>query len=277
MEVDDNGKPDMSTIIPFIDGGTEGLKGQARVILPRVTSCFECSLDMFPPQKAYPMCTIADTPRLPEHCISYASLLQWPQAFPDRKLDTDNPEDIRWVYERAAERAEQHKIAGVTYMLTMGVVKNIIPAVASTNAIIAAACVNEALKLVTYAGQTLNTYLMYMGSQGVYSQTFEVAQVAGCIVCGSQHRTFEIPSTTTLRSFIEDILMGGDVRASKPSVTAVKSVLFMQKPPALRKQTEGNLDKALGELCPNGDELTVTDPAWSGGALMVTLRFTAAA
>lgn len=84
---------------PLIDGGTEGwsvrsgftvagddcslgFKGQARVILPSVSSCYECSLDMLNKPTAFPICTIANTPRLPEHCIEWASVLEWPRVFP---------------------------------------------------------------------------------------------------------------------------------------------------------------------------------------------------
>jgi ubiquitin-activating enzyme E1 C len=127
-----------------------GFKGQSRVIIPGVTSCYECSLDMLTKKTAYPICTIANTPRLPEHCIEWASVLMWPKHFPgsinigcmliydaDQKMDGDNPEHIQWLYDTALKRAEEFKITGVTYSLTQGVVKNIIPAIASTNAVIA--------------------------------------------------------------------------------------------------------------------------------------------
>jgi len=61
---------------------SEGFRGQARVIIPTQSSCYECSLDMLAKRTVYPVCTIATTPRLPEHCIEWASVLEWPRLFP---------------------------------------------------------------------------------------------------------------------------------------------------------------------------------------------------
>lgn len=131
----------------FLIAGTEGFKGNARVILPGMSACIECTLDLYPPQINFPLCTIANTPRLPEHCIEYVKLILWPKENPfNLPLDGDDTQHISWIYEKSLERAAQFNIPGVTYRLVQGVVKHIIPAVASTNAVIAGICTTEVTK-----------------------------------------------------------------------------------------------------------------------------------
>ena len=213
VRFDESGAVDGGSVIPLIDGGTEGFGGQARVFLPRLTSCFECSLPSMPPQQGFAVCTIRNIPRLPEHCILYALKVEWPllESFTsptqftlaDRAqtsggggggdehapaavaLDKDDAAHMSWLYERAQLRAQQFGIGGVTYALTMQVVKNIIPAIASTNALIAAACVNECWKIRTNAALRLDNYFMYVTT---HSTAHSTLRAVGWTECSSHSR-----------------------------------------------------------------------------------------
>lgn len=269
VQKDESGDIDPSTIIPFIDGGTEGFKGQARVIIPKCTSCFECSLELFTPTNAFPYCTIAETPRIPEHCIAYAYILEWDRNFPGKKLDTDSPDDLNWVYETALARGKKFGIEGVTYFKTKGVVKNIIPAVASTNAIIAAACVNEAIKLISFCSQSLNNYFMYMGNEGLYTHTYEHERKLSCPVCSdaADERLLTLSSTSTLSDLLKSLAEDPSLQLKHPSVVSETATLYMQAPKSLEAALRPNLEKCLSDLFCDGELLTVTDPVFENIAL----------
>jgi len=275
VQFDEDGDIIGESLIPFIDGGTEGFRGQARLVLPRITACFECSLDSFPPQKSFPMCTIAETPRMPEHCIAYAMVMQWEREFPTRKVDSDSPTDLEWIYQRALERATTFGIEGVTYFKTKGVVKNIIPAIASTNAIISAACVLEAFKLVTLASQSLNTYLMYMGKEGCYSHTFEYEKKDSCLVCSdaAKTRTMNCDPECLLRELMVQLADDPCYQLKKPSIAAENNTLYMQKPPALEAALRPNLGESLSKLIADGEVLTITDPMLFDVSLSLKIAF----
>ncbi|KAF8643765.1 hypothetical protein AX16_008784 [Volvariella volvacea WC 439] len=243
---------------PLIDGGTEGFKGQARVILPTITSCYECSLDMLNKPTAFPICTIANTPRLPEHCIEWASVLEWPRVHKDKKMDTDDPDHISWLYNVAAARAKEFNIEGVTWSLTQGVVKNIIPAIASTNAIIAASCCNEAFKIATSSAAYLNNYFMLIGTDGVYSYTFEHEKRDDCPVCGGESVDMTISKDLRVEQLIDLLVEKQDIQIKKPSLSTPTRQIYMQAPPQLEEATRPNLEKKVSELVPDGGEVTVT-------------------
>eukprot|EP00270_Netrium_digitus_P018010 TRINITY_DN6773_c0_g1_i1.p1 TRINITY_DN6773_c0_g1~~TRINITY_DN6773_c0_g1_i1.p1 ORF type:complete len:460 (-),score=121.14 TRINITY_DN6773_c0_g1_i1:120-1460(-) len=249
LEYEADGSPVLSSIRPMVDGGTEGFKGQARVILPGVTPCFHCTLWLFPPQVKFPLCTLAETPRTPAHCIEYAHLIQWGKERPGETFDDDIVEHMQWMYKKALQRAELFGIQGVTYSLTQGVVKNIIPAIASTNAIIAAACSLEALKIATMCSIGMDNYMMYIGSHGVYSHTVAYEKDPNCAIC-SAGIPFSLKASTTLQQFIDLLLVDERLKEkiAKPSVSFHGCSLYMQAPAVLEEETRPNLQKALQQL-----------------------------
>uniref|UniRef100_A0A8C2Z4P7 NEDD8-activating enzyme E1 catalytic subunit n=1 Tax=Cyclopterus lumpus TaxID=8103 RepID=A0A8C2Z4P7_CYCLU len=253
----EDGVLDPSSIIPLIDGGTEGFKGNARVILPGMTACIDCTLELYPPQINFPMCTIASMPRLPEHCIEYVRMLLWPKETPFGDgvvLDGDDPEHIQWVYQRSLERAADFNITGVTYRLTQGVVKRIIPAVASTNAVIAGKS----------AYIPLNNYMVFNDVDGLYTYTFEAERKENCSACS------QLPDY--------DVLLFTALQMKSPALTATvegkNKTLYLQSVASIEQRTRPNLSKTLKELgLSDGQELAVAD-ATTPQTMLFRLCFT---
>lgn len=84
-------------------------------------------------------------------------------------------------------------------------VKNIIPAIASTNAIIAASCCNEVFKIITNVNPILDNYMMYSGDDSIFTYTYAYTRKQNCAVCGTTAKTVNVQKWWTLRQFIHEI------------------------------------------------------------------------
>jgi ubiquitin-activating enzyme E1 C len=267
-----NSTLDQTTIIPLVDGGTEGFKGNARIILPGLTACIECTLDLYPPQVTYPLCTIATKPRLPEHCIEYSRIISWSKENPfgqETNIDGDDPVHIKWLFEKSCERANEFGIEGVTYRLTQGVIKHIIPAVASTNACIATITATEVFKLATSCSQYLNNYVVFNQSEGVYTYVFEAEKKVDCLACNKNatlRRCLNFKSSDKLSDVIEFLCENIEFQMKMPALTATKldgsgsKTLYMSSIKSIEEMTRSNLPKTLDELgLVNGQEILIAD------------------
>lgn len=263
----EDGVLDQTSIVPIVDGGTEGFKGNARVILPGITACIECTLDLYPPQINFPLCTLAHTPRLPEHCIEYVRILLWPKEEPFGAgvgIDGDDPKHISWILQKAQDRADEYNISGITYRLTQGVVKRIIPAVASTNAVIAAACATEVFKLATSCCQPLNNYMNFNDTEGVYTYTFEAQKREDCLMCSMQPQSMSFSENDKLQDVISFLTDSAVYQMRAPGITTSidgkNKTLYMQTVKSIEERTRENLKKTLKELgLKSGQELYVAD------------------
>ena len=74
-----------------------------------------------------------------------------------------------------------------------------------------ASCCNEAFKIATSSAAYLNNYFMLIGTDGVYSFTFEHQKRDDCPVCGGQALDVTINKEWTLERLIEMLIERQDV------------------------------------------------------------------
>uniref|UniRef100_A0A8C9VNC5 NEDD8-activating enzyme E1 catalytic subunit n=1 Tax=Scleropages formosus TaxID=113540 RepID=A0A8C9VNC5_SCLFO len=261
----EGGVLDTSTIIPLIDGGTEGFKGNARVVLPGMTACIDCTLELYPPQINFPMCTIATMPRLPEHCIEYVHILQWPKEKPfgdGVALDGDDPQHIQWVFQRSQERAAQFNITGVTYRLTQAIKNNECTIILSL--LFSAACASEVFKIASSTYIPLNNYLVFNDVDGLYTYTFEAERKENCSACSQVPHDLQFPSSAKLQDVLDYLIESTALQMKSPAITATmegkNKTLYLQTVASIEERTRPNLCRTLKELgLTDGQELAVAD------------------
>lgn len=173
---------------------------------------------------------------MPEHCVEYVKLIQWEKENPfDAELDGDDPQHVSWVYEKAQERANSYNITGLSYRLVQGVLKHIIPAVASTNAIVAASCVNEVFKVATSCYECYSNFLIFNDIDGIYTYIFEAEKKENCLNCSSVPKTIELEAADeiTLEQLIERLCNDAEFQMKSPGkiclhIPKLDSVQFHQ-------------------------------------------------
>jgi ubiquitin-activating enzyme E1 C len=239
-------------VIPYIDGGTESWAGHVKYIQPNVGACFDCQRDLFTPEEVYQESTFPPYTRQPEHCVAWAKEVLWPKERPNQSVDGDNDDHIAWIYEKAVERAAQFKIEGVTLSLTKGVVKNIVPAIAATQAVIASMCITEAIKCITQCGPPINNNLLFNGQRGAMLNHFLHDKDPNCPAC-SRKLTF-IPKVEgeTVEALLKRLAENFDYPASSLSVDSV--MVYMP----IMAHTQANLTQPVSQFAGPGSNLIAT-------------------
>lgn len=107
----DDGTPNPESVIPLVDGGTEGYDGQIHVIVPYYTEDFEGRSWMFPKRKTIAACTLASNPRKPEHCVLHV-MKSW-EAMARKRVAAGE-------WEAVNEHGDGRKYVWVLYKLWLG-------------------------------------------------------------------------------------------------------------------------------------------------------------
>lgn len=93
------------------------------------------------------------------------------------------------------------------------------PNIASTNALIAAACCNEVVKIVSGVAPTINNYYAYLGNTviGISTDTYGMEKKNNCPVCSNKPYNLTVSRKITLQNFI-DLLKGHPLKLKNPAL-----------------------------------------------------------
>jgi ubiquitin-activating enzyme E1 C len=153
------------TVVPLIIGKTNCCQGEVRVLFPHKSCCYKC-LGI----SAYDRSCLRNADAL-EDRITYAVRVLW-DRFQTEKFDPENRDHVA----RVVELCRSHYRVAPTAGLISKRFKTMNVNFASTNAIVASYCTNEALKLVTDFSTQKYNYFDYDGTNSVITLTKNISK-----------------------------------------------------------------------------------------------------
>lgn len=91
---------------------------------------------------------------------------------------------------------------------------------ASTNAIVAASCVNEVFKVATSCYECYNNSLLFNDVDGIYTYIFEAEKKENCLNCSNIPKVveFDDADSVTLEKLIEYLCSSGEFQMKSPGI-----------------------------------------------------------
>lgn len=167
-----------ASIIPYVDGGLEGNKANFRVILPGLTPCLECHLDLFPrTTNELALCSLKGTPETLDDCISNIVM-----KFPELSVD----EQILLISSLAADlNLSITRLSIADRMKEFTIIPNSIP----VNSFLAGAMVLEAHSLLSqrklfddFRYPLVNFWFLNL-ERGCYFEGLSLQKNPQCVLC----------------------------------------------------------------------------------------------
>jgi ubiquitin-activating enzyme E1 C len=132
--------------------------------------------------------------------------------------------------------------------MVKGVIKNIIPAIASTQAIVASMCTTEAIKFITDSAPCIDNNVILNGNNGTYFFKFSIQKKKDCLVCSPYVKIKRVPGET-VQQFIERLDKDYNYPKAKLFNSETKEYIYS----LLKKDSVNNLPKPIEYFIPDSD------------------------
>ncbi|MHA1143663.1 MAG: ThiF family adenylyltransferase [Candidatus Helarchaeota archaeon] len=259
---------------PLIDSGTLGFEGHVQIVIPdgipgmESTPCLRCVMPVPPTdEKMVAACTPKGIPQKREHCALKAEY-DFGKEF-NRRPDFDNDEDVRFLTERANKYVKEHNFPPEFRFEDMeNVIKNKMPAIQTTTAVISAVQSHEVLKLLhLLKGENIGPiikppYINYNGVYGLF-EYIDIAKWEECPACGhgTDIRTIEVSRNENISMLFDGVMsayegLEVDIDQSLVTKELTKTPIWNPYLPS----HEEDKRKTMGELIGHMDILILTRP-----------------